>query len=76
MTDFERGDVYAEPDGSLPIQIQSVGRFGEYVTVTDPTDNHPQSSRSGTWDAEVSLLEEYIESGELVEAELSVVTDD
>jgi len=68
--DFERGDVFTTPNG--PIQVESVGRFGAYLTVTDPTVHHPQDARAGTWEVEVPLVEDDLEDGTMERASLEV----
>lgn len=71
MSEYERGDVFTTPSG--PIEVKAVGRYGDYLTVTDPTVNHPQDARAGRWKLEVSLLEDDLEDGTIERATLEVV---
>lgn len=71
--EFEQGDVFTGPGG--PIQVKSVGPFGEYLTVTDPTDHHPQSARAGSWNIEASELVDDLYDGTVEEASIEVVAE-
>jgi len=63
--------VFQSDEG--PIQIKGIDE-GD-ILVTDPTVVHPQDSRAGSWEIEVSLLWDDLERGEVERATLDVVTE-
>lgn len=51
---LERGDVFRDTTGNI-CQVNGFQTNLE-VYVTDPTDNHPQSARSGEWSVPIDEL--------------------
>lgn len=70
--EFERGDVFTGDSGT--IKVEGVSRFGDYLTVSDPTVDHPQDARAGTWTVERGLLEQDLDEGTVERASLEVNT--
>jgi hypothetical protein len=58
---LERGDVFKDQSGNV-CQVDGF-QTNMDVYLTDPTDNHPQSSRSGRWSVPIDeLFEDWAEN--------------
>lgn len=70
---LQSGDTY-ELNGEAH-QVHTIDTFSGNVVVQDPTVNHPQDARAGTW--EVSIMDLYADwrQGKAVPAKVEVVAD-